>query len=270
MPAHKTTKPEPEAPPAGPAEAFAEFLAAAAAIPAREVRRLGGSPALALHNVSVGLAAVLGREAELAKLPPPFKLAELKSLGRLAVALVYAAAQVDRSSPGVVAKLYRRVAELRDLLLTSAQALAKAGLLPAAKVKKIVAGRGMRDAAQDCIDLAQLFREHAAAIKGKTAVGKQHVDEAAAVGEQLLAVVKPAGARRKVADEVKRAVDARDRLWTLLASRHQAQLRRAGMWLWVDDVDDHVPALLSSARRTRKVRPGGDAAGDAAGGGRPG
>lgn len=54
-------------------------------------------------------------------------------------------------------------------------------------------------------------------------------------------------------DSVKRAVDTRDRLWTLLSSRHEAQLRRAGMWLWVDDVDGHVPPLLSSARRTKRA-----------------
>jgi hypothetical protein len=238
---------------AGSAEAFAEFLPIVAKIPTKEVRRLRGAPALALHNVGVGLAAVLEREAELLKLPPPFNLAELKSLRRLALALVYAAAQVDRSSPGLVAKLHRRAAESRDLLLTSALALMKAGLFPAAKVKKIVAGSGMRDAAQDCIDLAQLFRDHAAAVKGKTAIGKPQIDEAAAAGEQLLAVLKPARAKSRLSDGVKRAVDTRDRLWTLLSSRHEAQLRRAGMWLWVDDVDDHVPPLLSSARRTKRA-----------------
>lgn len=111
----------------------------------------------------------------------------------------------------------------------------------------------MRDAAQDCIDLAQLFREHAATVKGKTAIGKPQIDEAAVAGEQLLAALKPARARSRVSESVKRAVDTRDRLWTLLSSRHAVQLRRAGMWLWVDDVDEHVPPLLSSARRTRRA-----------------
>lgn len=243
----------------GPAEAFARFLPVTAALPEKEIRRLRASPTLALHNVSIGLDAVLARESELKKLPPPFDLAELKSLRHLALAVVYAAAQVDRASPGVVAKLYKRVAELRDLLLSSAVALMKAGLLPTAKVKKIMAGRGMRDAAQDCIDLAQLFRDHAAAVRGKTAIGKPQIDEAARVGEELLAALKPAGAKNRMSAAVKSAVDARDRLWTLLAIRHEAQLRRAGMWLWVDDVDEHVPPLLSSARRSRKAPASGDA-----------
>jgi len=31
-------------------------------------------------------------------------------------------------------------------------------------------------------------------------------------------------------------------VWTLLYERHARQLRRAGMWRWIDDVDARVPS----------------------------
>jgi hypothetical protein len=265
-PAAAAAPPGGDAPVPGAAEAFAELLPEAQAIPAREVRPLRGDPALALHNVDVGLAAVAPHEGALAALPAPFEVGAMRSLRRAALAVIYAAAQVDRASPGKTRKLLQRAAELRDLLLSAAAALMKSAVLPAPKVKKILAGRGTRDLVQDCVDLAQLFRDHAAAVRGKTAITKAEIDEAAEVGNQLLSMLKPARAKSRASAAVQGAVDARDRLWTLLSRRHRDQLRRAGMWLWLDEVDDHVPPLLSGvSRRAKKPGAGGDGA--AAGGG---
>lgn len=244
--------------PPGSAEALAEFLPEARALAEKDVRTMRADPALAYHNVTAGLAALAPHESTLATLPAPFDLAAMKSSGRLALALIYAAAQVDRSSSGKTQKLLSKAATARDLLLTNAVALAKSGVLPTAKVKKIQSGRGSRDMVQDCVDLAALFRENAAAIKGKTAVTKAQIDEAAAVGDELLKILKPARAKAKIPDDVQAAVDTRDRLWTLLQIRHRDNLRRAGAWIWVDDVDEHVPALQSGSggpKRTEKVTP---------------
>lgn len=249
----------------GSAEAAAEFLPAAREIPAREIQPLRADAALIHHNVSVGLEAVMAREAELAHLPAPFDLEAMKSLQRLALGLVYAAAQVDRSSPGTTKKLLKRAHELRDVLLSAAVALMKAGVLPTQKVKKIMAGTGARDVVQDCVDLAQLFRDYAAEVRGKTAVTRAQIDEAAAVGNELLALLKPKGARAKAPAAVRDAVEARDRLFTLLSQRHGEQLRRAGMWLWVDKVDEHVPPLLSRVTRKAKRPNGSSGASDARG-----
>jgi hypothetical protein len=105
---------------------------------------------------------------------------------------------------------------------------------------------------QDCIDLAQLFRDHAADVKGKTAITTSQIDETATIGDQLLASLKPVRAKARVPEAVRSAVSTRDRMWTLLVTRHRQQLRRAGYWLWLDDVDDHVPPLLSGASRKGK------------------
>lgn len=237
----------------GSAEALAEFLAEARAVPAQDVYPLRNDPALALHNIDAGLAAIAPRETELSVLPAPFEITTMRSLRRLALALIYAAAQVDRSSPGTTRKLISRAAELREILLTSAVALMKTGTLPEPKVKKIMSGKGSRDLAQDCVDLAQLFRDHTAALRGKTAVTKAQIDEAANAGNELLTILQPAHGKTRISADVKNAVDIRDRVWTLLWMKHKQHLRRAGMWLWVDDVDDHVPPLLSSRGATKKA-----------------
>jgi hypothetical protein len=254
-PASKPAAPKADASPQGSAEALAEFLVEAQKIPAPDVRPLRADTALAYHNVDIGLEAVEPHEETLALLPAPFDLSAMKSLRRIALGLQYAAAQVDRSSPGTIQQLFKRAIVLRDVLLSGAVALMKSGVLPAAKVRKIIAGKGMRDMVQDCIDLAQLFRDHAASVKGKTAITKDQIDEAAKVGDQLLASLKPARAKARVPEAVKSSVDTRDRMWTLLVTRHRQQLRRAGHWLWGDDVDDHVPPLLSGSSKKAKSKP---------------
>jgi hypothetical protein len=125
----------------GAPEAVAVFLVEAQQIPASEILPMRADPALAHQNTLVGLDAVKSREAELAGLPAPFDLGAMKSLRPLSLGVVHAAAQVDRSSPGKTRKQIARAHELRDILLTSAEALSKAGVLPGPRVKRIAGAR---------------------------------------------------------------------------------------------------------------------------------
>src|SRR5262249_10447092 len=109
--------------------------------------------------------------------------------------------------------------------------------------------------------LAALFRAHAAAIRNKTAVTAADLAEAADVGAELTTRLKPERARRdeKAKGALAEQMEQRDRTWTLLWLRHR-ELRRAGMWLWVDEVDAHVPPLQAYEGRTRKLKtPASDA-----------
>ncbi len=239
---------------AGSAAAVDQHRARAAALPSKEVRGLGGDPALAAHNVGVAIAALAPHRKAIGELPAPFSKAALAALPSLAAAVVHAHAQVDRSSTGDTKKDLARASAVRALLLNAAVTLADAKALPPAKVATIKKGSGPRDLAQDCVDLAALFRANAAAIKGKTAIGKDTIDEAGALGERLLAALKPKGAKGKPSAEVRAAIDLRDRLWTLLVADYPAHARRAGLWIWVDDVDDHVPTLQARAGRRAKKR----------------
>src|SRR5437870_1998456 len=84
----------------------------------------------------------------------------------LGAGLAYAAGQVERYAPppSDVKELLARAHRLRALLLKSADALAVAGMIPAAQVAKIREGRGSIDTAGDCVALAALFQKKAAAV----------------------------------------------------------------------------------------------------------
>lgn len=242
---------------------YERFLAEARALDAREVKPFRADASLAYHNVSRGAEALLAQRVRLAREVPGLDLSRVQQLPRLALAVIFAASQVDRGAPVTRSEIRTRLARahvLRDLLLSSASAAAKAGLIPLRKVEKVREGRGQIDVAQDCVDLAALFTEYASVLRGKTAVSSEQVREAATVGTELLSLLKPMSARRTKTQstELTSAVDARDRLWTLLV-RDAEQARRAGFWLWGEDgVDAHVPRIQAhraAPRATKKSVP---------------
>jgi hypothetical protein len=176
----------------------------------------------------------------------------------LALAVIFAAALVDRGADGKTPALQAKASALRGVLLPAAEALAAAGVVPAREVQKIREGKGAIDSAQDCIDLGAFFVKHAKAVKGKTAVTAVQAKDAAETGTELLKRLKPKGTRRKDSALVTDAVAARDGLWSLLAQRHDL-LRRVGMWCWGEDVDARVPPLQSrtAPARKKKEKPAG-------------
>lgn len=241
---------------AGSQEAYERFLVEAKALDERDVRPFRLDPSLAYHNVELGVVAVTPLEKRVRAELPAVDLEQLRSMPDLALAVCFAASQVDRGggSSRQLAEPLRRAYALRETLLASAVALAKAGVLPDREVEKIQQGRGPLDAAQDCVDLAALFKKYATAVRGKSPVSAAHVTDASKLGTDLLKVLRPATAKRdrRPTGALKEAIETRDRLATLLAQRHE-RLRRAGWWLWGDAIDAHVPALQArAAKRTKK------------------
>ena len=232
--------------------AYQRFLAAAQALPADQVEPCKDDPALCYQNVSLGVKAVLAHADVVKTLPTPLQQKELGELLELAQALGFAAAQVNRRSTGEVATLKKQAVPLRRTLLAAAESLVQSGELSARDLEAIQRGRGDIDAAQDCIALSALFTKNEAARK-KTPVTPEQVTAAGQVGTQLLSLLRPAGSRKRSLGEEQAlpAVQIRDRLWSLLRQKHR-ELRRIGMWLWLDEVDAHVPALRSRRAAPRK------------------
>jgi hypothetical protein len=251
----KSTDSEGEAPveTVGSQQAYEQFLSDAEALTVEDVRPLRADASLAYHNVKTGTDALLLVEKRIAAELPGVDLENLRSLSDLALGVVFAVAQVDRGADGSTAILLAKAREIRDVLLASAEALAKSGVIPARAVAKIREGKGAIDSAQDCVDLSALFRKYAKEVKGKTAVTPAQMKDAAEVGTALLTRLRRKGTKRKESASVTAAVATRDRLWTLLVRRHQ-EIRRAGMWLWGDDVDAHVPPLQSRVMPSRKKK----------------
>jgi hypothetical protein len=257
----------------GSEEAFERFQAEAGALEGPLVG-FRADVRLAHYNAKRGVEALLERRAQIEKELPGISMSEVEAIPALALGAVYAASRVAQAQgadePRISAML-GRARELRGLLLSSAESLGRAGLLAERAVEKIRQGRGAVDAAQDCVDLAALFRANAGKLRGKTPVSAANLAEASNAGSELLTMLKPKAARsaKGAGKELTAAVDMRDRFWTLLVRRYE-KARRAGVWLWGEaEVDEHVPLLQSrvAAPRKPKQAAGQDAAAPAEAGG---
>jgi hypothetical protein len=241
----------------GSEEEYERYLPVAQALAEGDVLSYRLDPSLAYHNVAAGVEALIAMETRIREELPKVRFEEIKELPAVTIGLCFAASQVDGQG-GVTLELrapLRRAYELREVMLAAARALALAGLLPKAAVENIVKGRGGIDAAQDCVDLAALFRKHAAAVRGKTAVTAAMITEAATVGTLLLKGLRSKNVKRDYSPKGDRkvAIEARDRLATVVAKRHELA-RRIAYWLWGDEMDRHVPALQArvAAKRSNK------------------
>jgi hypothetical protein len=240
----------PEPPPiVGSQKAYEDFLPDALAIAESDIRPFRADASIAYHNIVAGVDAITPLLDRIQIELPKVDVAAFKQLPDIALGVIYAVGQVDRSSDGSTAAMVEKGRVSRTLLLRSAEALVAAGILPAHSIDRIREGSGPIDMAQDNIDLAAVFTKHDSAIAGKTPVTAAQVVEAATIGTELLKRLKPKGTKSK--DAAMDEVEIRDRLWTLLTLRHR-ELRRVGFWFWMDDVDDHVPALQSRTNSRKK------------------
>ncbi len=266
-------KPQTKAPEAKPAaappgveivgseEAFRRFLPAAELLAPHELVPFRVDGSLAAHNVAAGVAAVMPRKANVLEDLPKVNFDELATLPDLSLGVVFAQSQVTlvSGSTHTTGKMIVEAGRLRELMLTSAEALAFAGLVESREVHKIRAGKGKIDMATDCVNLASLFGKMEPVIRAKTPVTSAQVRRAAELGTALLAILKPKTAKKGKSSELTDAVEARDRLWTLLVRRHDV-LTRVACWLWgEDEMHAHVPSLLSHVAFPRKKKAGASA-----------
>lgn len=240
--------------------AYLAFLPGAKKLPAEQVRHLNGDPMLAKTNVQRGVDAVLARAPELVGRFTTQEIDQARKLPELALALTFAVARIDAietSSDGSLGQKMARARFLRRVLLKSAEACADSGDIPSTEVSAILAGRGQIDTAQDCVQLAALYRKHKAALAGKTPATAAMLAEAATLGSELVALLQTSTTRKraKVNASLDEALDHRDRLWTLLDDGYEG-VWKMGAILWGRRVDEHVPPLLSRmATPTTKPTP---------------
>jgi len=236
----------------GSQKAYEDSLPKALALAEADVLPFRADASLAYHNIVAALDAIKPLLARIKTELPTVDVAALQELPDIALGLTYAVAQVDRSSDGTTSTLLEKARTSRALLLKSAEALVAADILPAHDVERIRQGSGPIDLAQDNIDLAALFLKHEADIAGKTPLTSDRFTEAATIGTELLKRLKPKGTKNQ--DIALKEVNVRDRIWTLLTLRYR-ELRRVGTWFWLEDVDDHVPALQSRTVSRKKTPP---------------
>jgi hypothetical protein len=228
------------------------YRAAAQALERFDV--VGIDSRLSLHNARLGAHSVLAEEARVRRELPDVDVAQIKSLEGLALAYDAAARRVDRSSKKNVGPRYARAAELRRIVLSNALSLAAAGVLDAARVRRIEQGKGKLDAARDCVDLAELYRAEAAAVRGKTPVTAAQLAEMEQLGTELTTLLAPKGARKRLGDEAAQALELRNRIGTLMLAAWDSTWRTGAYLFGPNGVDSAVPLLLSRKRVASKAK----------------
>lgn len=245
---------------AGGEAAFLKYQAAASALSAAAVLPFRLDVDLAAHNVSEALAALLPHRRGLEAALPLLPWRDLWALSDLAEGLRFAAVQVDRLADRAKDAEARRglLAEarlLRAQLLAAADALVASGLIPARPVEKIRAGQGAIDQVKDCIELSALFAKYESAFARNSPIRKEQARRAAAVGSELLRLLKPqSGQKRAPSEAIRAQIDLRDRLATLLTQRF-SDLRVAGYYQFREALDSHMPTLQSRRGLGKKKTP---------------
>lgn len=235
------------------AAAFARFLPAAQKLPVERVVPCRHDVNLIFANVRAGVAAVMPHLARLKGELPALQVGQFTELEFMAGALLHATAQVATGlvtlSRQELDQKLGRLHELRAPMLLCAEVLAMLGLLPRQRVEQIRSGKGAFDAAQDGVALADLYTEYAAALHQKHPFTREQLTEIAGLGHELLQAIRPDGARATASPAAAAATEARDRLYSLLLMRY-TDLRRAGFYLYGEEVDDKVPLLGSRKGRS--------------------
>jgi hypothetical protein len=245
--------PEPE--PAAAAQAFARATADFEAIPAADLKEVAVDVQLAVAAVRGAIPRILTlRDAIAAQLPThPIDLVD--RLDELAQAAWFADLLFTLSTSTVdpFANLIKEAKPLRESLLSSAELLAKFGLLEETKVKAIRHGHSNKDTAHDLVELAELFDEAWPRVKNKSPVEHEHVKHAGHLGRQLLGLiaVREAGDTSGSPEQVK---ERRQRAYTLLARAYDETLRAVSYLRWKEgDAETFVPPAFK-AKQTRKAR----------------
>ncbi len=234
---------------------FDAFLAEANLLPKEKVVPLKVDVNLVFANVQQGILSVQPQLTRLRSELPMLNVDGLMKLPRLAEALLYAHGEAIRhSQPVKRAEMEAKLGELQSLresMLLQAEVFALVGLVPEARVAQIRAGKGLFDAAQDGVALADLYGAYRGQIAGKHPFSDAQIARVAELGHALMKVITPEGARASVSSAAVKAMDERDRIYSLLLLRH-GELRRAGYYLFGDEIDEKVPTLGARAGKRRE------------------
>lgn len=251
------------------ARAYASVRAEMNALPADEVGRVNVHVRTVVLIVLGVLPTVDAFLEELIEKLPMHDIEQLSKLRTYALALLYA---YTRTQPAAAAEtsvqaVLVEALPLRERLLGLAEGYASYGLLDVERVANIRRGTGHVDAAHDLIALAELFRDEAAGLEGRTPVTAAELDRAEALGMQMLFAL----GQRTVGTDGAGTAEAHDddyaRAFRLMIRAYD-QYRRAMAYLrWSEGDAAKLAPSLFARRRTRGATPPDGTNGDGGGGG---
>lgn len=205
---------------------------------------------IAMHNVSVGLAAVVPFLAELAEKAPHIAQAELLEMPALGLGFSFAVGRCPPTrvaSKGEIAAKVAAITEPRELTVSFLRMFSRLHpeQLPASRVAVFGAQKGPLGMANDGVQAAGIFHEFASALEGKHPFEAQYLRDMASDSAWLVTTLKPTKAVKRAAPRTPESIE-RDQFASLFEARHDA-LRTAGVVLFgIRNVDEKVPPLYSS------------------------
>jgi hypothetical protein len=225
-------------------DAYNTHLSAAQAIADDDVLAYRLDVDVAVININHAMRIFESRRADISVHLPRISLPELESLPSLALAVKMAAINADNAIPeGTSAKeMITEGWALRKILMPVVKGFAVTGHIPEGVYKKIASNRGVRDMADDCVALAQVFYDYQAAIAGKHPVEPATITRAEVVGSWLSQNLSKHNAAQPVNKPA--AVGIRDRMATLLVNRYNT-LRVVAFYFHGEAYGEYVPALMS-------------------------
>ncbi|WNG17738.1 hypothetical protein [Cystobacter fuscus] len=222
--------------------AYESFLSAVKALEPGFIEECCADIVLTYHGVNHAVEQVLGSGASSLGGLPGVNVVELSLLPRLVQGLAFAALRVEREREAAsFGAVFERVQQVRRRLRKAADAFAEAHLLPDSDVDEVWL-HARHDVIEDCVALVALFRRNAARIAGRSPVTSEEVDEAERLIGQLRMVLGQQGSVKHEENALFRAIEMRDRFWTLLNQRYDV-LWRCGAWLYGRAVAERVPPL---------------------------
>ena len=229
-----------------PIAAYEHFAAELGKLPASDVPVHGGSVEIALHNVRRAVSSMVPLASQIPFILPTVDATKLLELPALALALVFADGKVPReqASTTEIEAALERVTRPRELTHSFLEIGGELGLVNAKRVADIRAGHGKLDKAQDCVDIAGVFRDYESVLAGKHPFAHEMLRDLEETGTWLLAHLSAKGTAKDVEERHPAAV-MRDRFWQALEDRYE-ELRQVAVAIWgVRQADDHVPPLQS-------------------------
>lgn len=229
-------------------ESYDHFLPIAMKLADAEVQSCRADVPVALANIKLGVKAMCGDAASIARIEehlPKIPINHLLDLPDVGRGLYFISGKVVSrvASAGEIARALNEISGPREQMLSQAEILAQRGVFDKDRVAKIRANSGKLDQAKDGVDLVELYAEKAASLKGLHPFTQAELDKLGERSEWLLENLTPDGARKE-ARKRSAVENERDRFWTLVLQRHPL-LRAAGYYFHGDDFDAYTPRLLS-------------------------
>ena len=247
----------PVVPPAPPtvmhySEAYERALPTAKALDTAELITINIDVPSAVTTAVGAMPKIIALRDSIAKELPTFDLKHLDELQTYTLATGHAHAMYSAASspPEAIQALNEQGIALRDLMYSDAVALSNRGLISGDKLSEFKTNVGYKNLAFDLLGLSVLLRNSWIAIASKTAVTIDELDQAASIGEQLVAAV---GAREQAPAVIADVAQQRQRTFTLFVNAYD-QARRAISYLRWDegDVESIAPSLYAGRTTSRK------------------